>query len=375
MAAFPGVDLRELATRWDEGLDVSDITVYAITDEAFPGPGGVNGEPSNFVKVNYMSVVPGKNGAYEEMESKYFKPVHQAAAKAGYMNDWVLAERVMPYGSDYDDDYITVDMYDKWSDLAAGGMGKLFSQVHPNENIGDVFNDIAALRDLKRSEVWERLMYVNSPPEEVSYNVIKEGSGYAPSPGQEVAFNVKTVNNEGEVICNSRELGFPFYSTIDESPTDFFDKGMLQLKKGGVMEMTVPYDLLGDSDKEQANHQAVVVTIELVDFGAPARNGADLLHSTFNEQGLPAAKALYQKLQNDNPEGYAFREGWMNNLGYILMEEGNNDAAIYIFQTNQKNFPKSWNCYDSLADGHRAAGNISEAKKYYKKALQLNPDF
>ena len=44
------------------------------------------------------------------------------------------------------------------------------------------------------------------------------------------------------------------------------------------------------------------------------------------------------------------------------------------FKLNSKEYPKSGNVWDSLADGYTHAGDKKKAKKYYRKSLKLNPD-
>ena len=63
----------------------------------------------------------------------------------------------------------------------------------------------------------------------------------------------------------------------------------------------------------------------------------------------------------------------LNETGYSLLRAKNTLEAIEIFKMNVKLFPKSWNTYDSLADGYEVAGEIKLAIQHYEKSIELNP--
>jgi tetratricopeptide (TPR) repeat protein len=61
----------------------------------------------------------------------------------------------------------------------------------------------------------------------------------------------------------------------------------------------------------------------------------------------------------------------MNNYGYQLLGEGKADSAIVVFQKNVKDYPKSWNVYDSLGEAYAAKGDKKKARENYNKALAM----
>lgn len=74
-------------------------------------------------------------------------------------------------------------------------------------------------------------------------------------------------------------------------------------------------------------------------------------------------------------EAYAIAtEGDINNLGYQYMGENRMKDAIDIFKKNVKDYPKSWNVYDSLAEAYDKSGEKKLAMENYKKALSLVRD-
>ncbi len=63
----------------------------------------------------------------------------------------------------------------------------------------------------------------------------------------------------------------------------------------------------------------------------------------------------------------------LNNYGYQLMGQGENDKAIEMLALNVKRFPKSANAWDSLGEAYAIKGDKQNAIKNFKKALTLNP--
>lgn len=63
----------------------------------------------------------------------------------------------------------------------------------------------------------------------------------------------------------------------------------------------------------------------------------------------------------------------LNNYGYQLMNQGQNDKAIEMLAMNTKRFPKSANAWDSLGEAYATKGDKDNAIKNFKRALGLNP--
>jgi tetratricopeptide (TPR) repeat protein len=67
-------------------------------------------------------------------------------------------------------------------------------------------------------------------------------------------------------------------------------------------------------------------------------------------------------------------EADMNTYGYQLLGEKKYDEAIAVFQKNVKDYPKSWNACDSLAEAYLTKGDKKQAADYYGKALAMAKD-
>lgn len=63
----------------------------------------------------------------------------------------------------------------------------------------------------------------------------------------------------------------------------------------------------------------------------------------------------------------------INNYGYQLLGQGENEKAIEILTVNTVRFPKSANAWDSLGEAYATKGDKPNAIKNFKKSLTLNP--
>ena len=62
-------------------------------------------------------------------------------------------------------------------------------------------------------------------------------------------------------------------------------------------------------------------------------------------------------------------------LGYQILFQGKPNWAIQIFQLDTKLFPKSANAFDCLGEAYLKSGDLLNAKRCYKIALSIDPDF
>lgn len=66
-------------------------------------------------------------------------------------------------------------------------------------------------------------------------------------------------------------------------------------------------------------------------------------------------------------------EAEVNQLGYELLGQGRQAAALAIFKLNTELYPDSFNTFDSYGECLLATGKRKAALKAYKKSLKLNP--
>ncbi len=87
--------------------------------------------------------------------------------------------------------------------------------------------------------------------------------------------------------------------------------------------------------------------------------------------GVERARKLYDEAKSRDKNAVLFPETETNLLGYQLLQAGNFNDAVVVFQMNVEGYPRSANVYDSLSDGYLAMGNKEEALKYAQKAIEV----
>ncbi len=61
-------------------------------------------------------------------------------------------------------------------------------------------------------------------------------------------------------------------------------------------------------------------------------------------------------------------------VGYNLLNDGQLEPALFVFQLNNRLYPESANTWDSLAEANWKAGRIEKAIELYNRAIELDPD-
>jgi tetratricopeptide (TPR) repeat protein len=85
------------------------------------------------------------------------------------------------------------------------------------------------------------------------------------------------------------------------------------------------------------------------------------------------ALAAYRKLQEDGDD--AASEGYLNNQGMDLVQRGVHDLGVALLLVNCDLYPASANTWDSVGWAYREAGNREKALEYYRKAVEIDPEF
>jgi carboxyl-terminal processing protease len=101
-------------------------------------------------------------------------------------------------------------------------------------------------------------------------------------------------------------------------------------------------------------------------------SAAELFGKALAEGGVPAAEKKLKYLLKRRQNGPVFDENDFNNLGYQLLQENKLESAVYVFETNVRLYPESWNAWDSLGEILGKAGQKERAIKSYRKSLELN---
>lgn len=97
----------------------------------------------------------------------------------------------------------------------------------------------------------------------------------------------------------------------------------------------------------------------------------DEIYQEYQQNGIDNAIQKYQELKANNPSEYHWDEWELNRIGYMLMEEGDHDAAEKVFRLNMEEYPDAANPRDSFADYLLEKGDKEQAKKYLQEAISL----
>ena len=98
------------------------------------------------------------------------------------------------------------------------------------------------------------------------------------------------------------------------------------------------------------------------------------LEETIEKSGIKEGLRKYYDLKKNPCDKILFSETSINHLGNKYLRAGENSNAIEILKLNVKEYPKSWNTYDSLGEAYMKNGDNRLAKKNYKKSIRLNPE-
>jgi hypothetical protein len=154
----PGENIDEVMRDMTKSRDWVRTELFSFIDEAVPG---TKPTMSEYIHVNFMKTPNGKEEEYVKMEREIFKPIHAADVASGGREDWALYSRMAPYGSQFDYNFITVDMHGNLDQLMSTQSEALWKQVHPDKNIEDLFDKMVNLRSLVRQETWKLVAQTN----------------------------------------------------------------------------------------------------------------------------------------------------------------------------------------------------------------------
>lgn len=102
-------------------------------------------------------------------------------------------------------------------------------------------------------------------------------------------------------------------------------------------------------------------------------SATDEIDEALGEGGVEAADVRFADLLSRRETGPVFDEADFNRLGYRLLQNGDVEAAAFVFGKNVELYPDSANTYDSLAEAYMNAGRKELAISHYRMSLELNP--
>jgi predicted alpha/beta superfamily hydrolase len=191
----------------------------------------------------------------------------------------------------------------------------------------------------------------------------------------------KTLTTED---LNGKRLYVAMANTLPQNEDTSQIRTDTALAKGHPVSILEFIDLLNEKSKNgllsdwkyynQDNHGSV-----------PLIATYDALHFFFNFYKMPPFAVLMDSLINIDSLLTAYSEKLSKNMGYkILPQESFVNGLAYnflatkmlskafsLFEMNIRNYPNSFNVYDSMGDYYAAINNKEKAIEYYEKTLKL----
>ncbi len=97
------------------------------------------------------------------------------------------------------------------------------------------------------------------------------------------------------------------------------------------------------------------------------------LRKVILEKDIETFKEEYHKLQKNASNVYAFGKGYLDGLGYDLLDNFYYEKAVGIFKFNLELQPEVAGFYDSVGDGYLAWNKPQKALLWFKKANEKDP--
>jgi beta-lactamase regulating signal transducer with metallopeptidase domain len=104
------------------------------------------------------------------------------------------------------------------------------------------------------------------------------------------------------------------------------------------------------------------------------KSAACKVAKVMKKKGADAGVKTFYKMKKAEDGEYVFDEKEFNSAGYVFLYHEKVKEAIAIFELNVKEYPDSWNVYDSLGEAYMVAGKYDKALKNYETALAMNPE-
>ncbi len=100
---------------------------------------------------------------------------------------------------------------------------------------------------------------------------------------------------------------------------------------------------------------------------------ADLAGAALREGGVEAMVEAYRSWKANPANASIYTEFIINGFGYQLLQSGQVETAIRVFELNVESYPQSFNVHDSLGEGLMTGGRTEDSIASYRKSLEINP--
>ncbi|WP_426287672.1 serine hydrolase [Luteibacter sp. E-22] len=173
--------------------------------------------------------------------------------------------------------------------------------------------------------------------------------------GDAVAYNWKvdkTIDGKRRLRASGGTFGFSSY--VEIYPDAAYGVILLANRPGST----------------QSELQALAEQARLDMLGKPPAQTA--LENALAKSDFHDFAGAVASVRQKHPELH-LSEGKVNDWAYSLLKAKKTAQAIGVFRYNVDRWPKSWNAWDSLAEGYETTGDSPKAIENYQRSLALNP--
>jgi len=121
---------------------------------------GLGAQKGSYIRLNHYSVKPGGTEDWQHLETTYWKPLVEAWDKEGGKGSWGVYGLMMPEGDNLPYNALTVDIFPDWNSMLHEVPIALWSKVHPNTEVTDVFDRLERVRSRHDIETYKVLEVV-----------------------------------------------------------------------------------------------------------------------------------------------------------------------------------------------------------------------
>lgn len=94
------------------------------------------------------------------------------------------------------------------------------------------------------------------------------------------------------------------------------------------------------------------------------------IYKAISDNGIEAGLKVFEEIQSNSE--FKIRPNDLKMPGHVLLQEGKTEEALEVFKKNIEIFPDDSGVYNSYAEALAVSGDLTNAKIYYEKALEMN---
>jgi CubicO group peptidase (beta-lactamase class C family) len=103
-------------------------------------------------------------------------------------------------------------------------------------------------------------------------------------------------------------------------------------------------------------------------------SAAQLFWDNWYVKGFDAGWIELKEAMSAEESNYYIHPWEIHGIGYVCQQRSEKESALEVFKYSITLFPKNFNLLDSLGEAYLALGDKNNAVKYYKEALEINPE-